>query len=266
MTLPTPVKIAVAAALAAAMVPATAMARDIEDIVQSKSFHIGVVPFDVDIIKDPTGSDYTGVFVEAIEHVCEEIKVTCEFQEYTWQSFIGALQSGQIDLSIATTYATIPRATAVLFSDPIYDLGYKAVTKEGDDRFTSVADLDSSDVMVAVAQGTGQMAWVQKVAPKAQLRVVPTEEGALLEVVTGRAMIAISASAAADHALKTQPGLAEALGGNIFDVNQVAWAMNRNDIGLKFFVDTALGKLKASGLLEELANKYDAPWKGTIAK
>ncbi len=243
-----------------------AEARSLEEILDSKILKVGVVPYDVDIIKDPNSGEYKGVFVEAIRFVCEELKVECQFQEYTWQSFVGAIQAGQIDLSIATTYATIPRATAVLFSDPIYDLGYKAVARKDDNRFTAVEDLNKADVRVAVPQGTGQMAWVEKVAPEAQIRAVPTEEGALLEVITGQADIAISATAAAQHAIASQATLAEALGGRIYDVNQVSWAMNRKDIDLKFLIDTAIGKLKASGMLRDIAEEYKAPWSESIAQ
>ncbi|RVU38436.1 amino acid ABC transporter substrate-binding protein [Hwanghaeella grinnelliae] len=256
---------AAAAATMAIAVAVPASARDIEEVVESKTFRIGVVPYDHDVIKDPSSGEYKGVFIDAIQHICNDIEVECEFQEYTWQSFIGALQAGQVDLSIASTFATIKRATAVIFSVPIYNEGYKAVVKEGETKFKTVEDLNSPDAMIAVAQGTGQMDWVKKVAPEAQLRVVPTEEGALLEVVTGRAMISISGAGAANHALETQPTLTTALGGEVYDVNQIAWAMNRNDIQMKLFVDTALGKLKASGVLKEIAYKYDAPWKDLIA-
>jgi ABC-type amino acid transport substrate-binding protein len=248
------------------MTSLTADARSLEEILDSKVLKVGVIPYDVDIVKDPNSGEYKGVFVEAIQFVCEEMKVECEFQEYTWQSFVGAIQAGQIDLSIATTYATIPRATAVLFTDPIYDLGYKAVTRKDETRFNSVQDINKAEIRIAVPQGTGQMAWVEKVAPQAQLRAVPTEEGAVLEVITGQADISITATSAAEHAIETQSGLAEAMGGRIYDVNQVAWAMNRKDIDLKFLIDTAIGKLKASGMLRDIAEKYEAPWSGSIAQ
>jgi ABC-type amino acid transport substrate-binding protein len=86
-------------------------ARSLDEILDSKTLKVGVIPYDVDIIKDPNSGEYKGVFVEAIRFVCAEMKVECQFQEYTWQSFVGGIQAGQIDLSIATTYATIPRAT-----------------------------------------------------------------------------------------------------------------------------------------------------------
>jgi ABC-type amino acid transport substrate-binding protein len=242
-----------------------AEARSLDAILESGELRIGVIPFDRDIVKDPTGDGYTGAFIDAAEFICERMDVTCAYQEVTWQSFVAALQAGRIDLSIASTYATISRATAVTFSDPIYFLGYKAVTSAEEGRFQSVAELDDPDVRVAVCQGCGQMEWVQRVAPEANLRVVPTEEGAMLEVVTGQADIAVGASAAANNALASQPSLRPALGGEVYSKNQVAWAMNRSDATLKDFVNIALGQLKASGRLAEFARDNGAPWQDAIS-
>jgi polar amino acid transport system substrate-binding protein len=243
---------------------ASADARTLEDISKSKVLRVGVIPYDVDIIKDPASGEYKGVFIDSINWICEQMQVTCEFQEYSWQSFVGAIQAEQIDLSIATTYATIPRAMVVNFSRPIYFLGYKAVAKKDDSRFQNVEDLNKPDVRVAVCQGCGQMDWVQKTAPQAQLRVVTTEEAAMLEVLTGQADIAVGASAAADNALATQPSLAPALSGTVQSVNQVAWAMNKNYPDLKFFIDTAIGQLISTGTLKKLADQYNAPWREYI--
>jgi ABC-type amino acid transport substrate-binding protein len=243
-----------------------ANARNLEDIITSKELNVGVIPFDVDIIKDPISGKYKGVFIDSIEYVCERMRVTCKYQEYTWQTFVAALQARQIDISIATTYATISRATAVSFTRPIYFLGYKAVTKKSEERFKSAEDLNHESVKVAVCQGCGQMEWVQKVAPKAQLRVVPSEEGAMLEVLTGQADIAIGAAAPANNALRNQSSLKVALGGRIYSKNQVAWAVNKADTELKVFFDTALGQLVASGKLRELAEAYQAQWLDSISE
>jgi ABC-type amino acid transport substrate-binding protein len=242
-----------------------AEARSLDEVLGSGELRIGVIPFDRDIIKDPIGSGYSGAFIDAAELICEQMSVKCVYQEVTWQSFVAALQSGRIDLSIASTYSTISRATAVTFSDPIYFMGYKAVTKAEDGLFETIDEINSPDVNVAVCQGCGQMEWVQRVAPNANLRVVPTEEGAMLEVVTGQAHVAVGASAAADNALASQSSLRPALGGEIYSKNQVAWAMNRSDATLKDFVNIAIGQLKASGEMAEFARANGALWHDAIA-
>lgn len=248
-------------------VPAqTAFAKDMQDIAKAKEFNIGVIPYPPDIIKDPATGEYKGVFVEAIQHVCTEIKVSCNFKEFTWGTFVAGIQARQIDLSIATTYATIPRAMAVNFSRPIYFLGYKAVARsENADRFTSVESLNDPGVSIAVCQGCGQHDWVLKKAPKAKLRVVKTEEAAMLEVVAGKADVGVGASAAVNYALASQSALKPVLGGRIYSKNQVAWAMNKDDQDILNFVNVAIGQLISTGRLVELAEKYEAQWLKDVA-
>jgi polar amino acid transport system substrate-binding protein len=241
-------------------------ARSLNEITASGVLRVGVIPFDQDIIKDPRSGAYTGAFIDSVEYICENMQVRCEYTELTWQSFVAALQSGRIDLSIASTYSTISRATAVAFSRPIYFLGYKGVTRTGHERFQEVGELNSPSVRVAVCQGCGQMEWVQNVAPEATLRVVTTEEAAMLEVVTGQADIAIGAASAADNAIAAQSMLRPALGGHIYSMNQVAWATNYAHVDLKLFIDTAIGQLIASGALREFAQAHGAPWADAIAR
>lgn len=245
---------------------APATARTMQDIADAGVFNIGVIPYPPDIIKDPNSGEYKGVFVDAIKHVCKEIKIECRFQEFSWGTFVAGLQSRQIDLSIATTYATIPRAMAVNFSRPIYYLGYKAVSRNEDaDRFHEVQDLNDPNVSIAVCQGCGQHDWVLKQAPKAQLRVVKTEEAAMLEVVAGKADVGVGASAAVNYALASQSSITPVLGGRIYSKNQVAWALNKEDQDILNFVNVAIGQLISTGILVDLAKKYEAPWLDDVA-
>lgn len=252
-------------ALASAAAP-TASAKEMQDIAKAKVFNIGVIPYPPDIIKDPASGEYKGVFVEAINHVCAEIKVECNFKEFTWGTFVAGIQARQIDLSIATTYATIPRAMAVNFSRPIYFLGYKAVARaENADRFQNLDSLNDPGVSIAVCQGCGQHDWVQKNAPKAKLRVVKTEEAAMLEVVAGKADVGVGASAAVNYALASQSVLQPVLGGRIYSKNQVAWAMHKEDQDILNFINVAIGQLISTGLMVELAEKYEAQWLHDLA-
>ena len=240
-------------------------ARSMQEIVKSKVFNIGVVPFSIDVIKDPKTGKYKGVMVDAARFICKTIKVQCVFKEFAWATFIAGIQSRQIDLSIASTYSKMTRAVVVNFSRPIYLLGYKAVVKKGDNRFKMPGDLNNPNITIGVTQGTGEMEWVKKVAPKAKLRVVKTEEMTMLQIVTGKVDISIGDSIAANHALAAQSSIQPAMGGTIYSKNMVAWAMNKADQDILNFVNTALNQLIANGKLLELAKKYKAPWMNDLA-
>ncbi len=257
---------AIAACAVVALLPSAAAAKDMQDIAKAGVLRVGVVPYPPDVIKDPQSGEYKGVFVDAIKHVCERIKVECAFQEFSWGTFVAGLQARQVDLSIATSYATMPRAMVVNFSRPIYYLGYKAVARrENAGRFKSIEDLNNPNVSVAVCQGCGQHDWVQRFAPKANLRVVKTEEAAMLEVVSGKADVGVGASAAVNYALASQSSLQPVLGGRIYSKNQVAWAVNKEDVDILLFINVAIGQLISTGKLGELAAQYEAPWLADVA-
>jgi len=249
----------------AALSSGPAAAKTMQDIVKAKVFNIGVVPFSVDVIKDPKSGEYKGVMVDAAKFICETIKVKCVFKEFAWATFIAGLQSRQIDLSIASTYSKMTRALVVNFSRPIYLLGYKAVAKKGETRFNSVEDLNNPDITIGITQGTGEHEWIKKVAPKAKLRVVKTEEMTMLQIVTGKVDVAVGDSIAANHALAAQSSIQPVLGGTIYSKNMVAWAVNKPDQDILNFVNTAINQLIASGKLLELAKQYNAPWMNDLA-
>ena len=242
-----------------------AEARDMADITKSKKFNIGVVPFPPDVIREPKTGEYKGIFVEAARSICETIEVECVLKEFACATFIVGIQSRQSDLSVASTYSKMKRALVVNFSQPIYFLGYRAVAKKGDNRFNSPEDLNNADITIGVTQGTGEHDWAQKVAPKAKLSVVKTEELNMLQIITGKVDVAIGDSVAAHHALVKQSGIQAVLGGRIYSRNMVAWAMHKEDTDILRFVNTALNQLIASGKLEELAKKYEAPWINDLA-
>jgi len=252
-------------AAVAVFTSAPVAAKTMSDITKAKVFNIGVVPYPPDVIKDPNSGEYKGVFVDAAKIICETIKVECVFKEFAWATFIAGLQSRQIDLSIASTYSKMTRALAVNFARPIYMMGYKAVVKKGDTRFKTPEDLNNSSITIGVTQGTGEMEWAQKVAPKAKLHVVKTEEATMLQIVTGKVDVSLGDSGAANRALATQSGIEAALGGKIYGKNMVAWAVNKQDPDILLFMNTAVNQLIANGKLLELAKKYNAPWMNDLA-
>ncbi|MDP7242292.1 MAG: transporter substrate-binding domain-containing protein, partial [Rhodospirillales bacterium] len=192
-------------------------------------------------------------------------KVKCVFKEFAWATFIAGLQSRQIDLSIASTYSKMTRALVVNFARPIYMMGYKTAAKKGDTRFKTPEDLNNPNITIGVTLGTSEMEWVRKRAPKAKLRVVKTEEATMLQIVTGKVDVSIGDSGAANRALATQSGIEATLGSRVYSKNMVAWAVNKQDLDILLFINTAGNQLIANGKLLELAKKYKAPWMNDLA-
>lgn len=239
-----------------------AVAKTMDDIIKEGTLTVGVIPYSVDIIKDPKTGEYSGVFIEAINYITKDINVKPVFKEFTWATFVAGLQAGQVDLSVASTYATMKRALAVSFTRPVYFLGIEGVAKKGDMRFNKPEDLNRPDITIAVTQGTGDQRWLLSVAPKAKIRALATGDltQALVEVVAGHADVGISDSAAVNKTLAKQPSLQKILAGNTYHPFPIAWAVRKQDTDLLTFFNTALSELISSGKLKEWAVKYEAPW------
>ena len=77
--------------------------------------------------------------------------------------------------------------------------------------------------------------------------------------------VSIGNSGAANRTLATQSGIEATLGSRVYSKNMVAWAVNKEDLDILFFVNTAINQLISSGKLMELAKKYKAPWRNDLA-
>jgi ABC-type amino acid transport substrate-binding protein len=245
-----------------ALTPEEARAKSFDEIVSSGSLTVAVIPYGADVIKDPKTGEFSGVFIDAITYICQEINVKPVFKEFTWSTFVAGLQAGQVDLSAAATFATIKRALAVSFTRPIYFLGIEGVAKKGDTRFGKLESLNRNDITIAVTQGTGEHRWVMANAPKAKVRALAASDTSqpLLEVVAGHADVGISDSDAVNKTLAKQAAIQKVLGGQTYNPFPVAWAVRKQDTELLQFLNIALGELIASGKLKEFALKNKAAW------
>src|SRR5581483_2768576 len=185
------VALALAALLAGGV--AAAQAQVMDRILSEKKVKIGFIPSPPSTIKDPKTGELGGFYVDAVRLVFKQANVEPEFVETTWANFVAGLQSGQFDLSIAGTFATVTRAAAVEFTKPVSYLGYSAVVKKGDTRFKEIPDLNREDVTVAVIQGGASVDYAKENFPKAKLVTLSTGNllAPFVEVSAGRADVGI---------------------------------------------------------------------------
>src|SRR4051812_49356949 len=91
-------------------------AQTMDRILADKKVKIGFIPSPPSTIKDPKTGDLTGFYVDAVRLIFKQVNIEVQFVEATWANFAAGLTSGQFDLSIAGTFATVPRAAAVEFT------------------------------------------------------------------------------------------------------------------------------------------------------
>jgi polar amino acid transport system substrate-binding protein len=227
-------------------------------IIREKQFKIGFIPSPPSTIKDPASGQLRGFGVDAMRFICTTLNVEPVFVETTWANFVSGLNSGQFDLSIAGTFATILRAGAVQFTKPIWYLGYSAVAKRGDTRFAKPADLNREGIKIALIQGGASVEYARENWPKAQHILLATGNltAPFVEVAAGRADVGVEDAWQARRFAAAQPAVVDLFGSEPYNVLPINWAIRRGNQDLVEFMNIAIDFLMTTGRWEKMAEPY----------
>ena len=238
--------------------PPPAHAQALDRIVSDRKIKIGFIPSPPSAIKDANTGELSGFYVDAVRVIFKQINVEPVFVETTWGNFVAGLQSGQFDLCIAGTFATVPRATAVNFTHPLSYLGYSAVAKAGDARFHDLADLNRPDVTIALIQGGASVDYARENFPLAKLVTLATGNllAPFVEVSAGRADIGIEDAWAAVRYSREHPEVRNLFASRPYNVLPIAWTVKRGNEDLLRMVDTGIDWLMVNDRFQKLAAKY----------
>ena len=261
-----PRRLSFAALGAAALVPLvvgstaaqTAASGVMDRILREKKFKIGYIPSPPSVIKDPASGELKGFAVDAMRFICTTLKVEPEFVETTWANFTSGLNSGQFDLCIAGTFATILRASAVQFTKPIWYLGYSAVVKKSDTRFAKPADLNREGIRIALIQGGASVEYARENWPKAEHVLLATGNltAPFVEVVAGRVDVGVEDAWQAKRFAAAQPGVTDLFGSEPYNLLPISWSVKRGNQELVEFMNTAIDFLLITGRWEKMAEPY----------
>jgi polar amino acid transport system substrate-binding protein len=243
-----------ATAAVAQSAPGSAMDR----IMSEKKFKIGYIPSPPSIIKDPASGEIKGFSVDAMRYVCGALKVEPVLVESTWANFVSGLGSGQFDLCIAGTFATVLRASAVQFTKPIWYLGYSAVVKKGDTRFAKPADLNREGIRIALIQGGASVEYANENWPKAEKVLLSTGNltAPFVEVAAGRVDVGVEDAWQARRFAAAQPGVESLFDKEPYNVLPISWSVKRGNQDIVEFMNTAIDYLLVTGRWEKMAEPY----------
>lgn len=240
-------------------VPASAQEGTLDRVLRDKKITIGWVPSPPQMMRDPATGELKGYFVEAARYIFNEVGVEPEFVETNFSSLISSLQSKQIDLSIASTFVTIKRAAVLDFTRPILYLGYGAVVRADETRFSSLADFNQAGIKIATLLGGSSQSYVEKNFPQAEIVTLDTanQTAPFMEVASGRADVGINDAWSAQRFTDSQSSVKNLFEGEPYNVQPTAWAVRKGDYQLLNFVNAALETLLSSGRFEEMAAAYE---------
>jgi ABC-type amino acid transport substrate-binding protein len=239
---------------AAAQTPGSVIDR----IMAEKKFKIGYIPSPPSTIKDPASGELKGFAVDGMRFICKTLGVEPVFIETTPANFVSALNSNQFDLSIAGTFATILRAGAVQFTKPIWYLGYSAVAKAGETRFTKPSDLNKEGIRIALVQGGASVEYAKENWPKAEHVLLSTGNltAPFVEVAAGRVDVGVEDAWQARRFSAAQPGVVDLFGKEPYNVLPINWAVKRGNQDVVEFMNVAIDFLMTTGRWDKMAEPY----------
>ncbi|HJP68055.1 MAG TPA: ABC transporter substrate-binding protein [Sphingomicrobium sp.] len=244
--------------LAANTVLAQSPGGVMDRIISEKKFKIGYIPSPPSTIKDPASGDLKGFGVDAMRYVCSTLNIEPNFVETTWGNFVSGLNSSQFDLCIAGTFATVQRASAVQFTKPIWYLGYSAVAKKGETRFSKPSDLNKEGIKIALVQGGASVEYAKENWPKAERVLLATGNltAPFIEVAAGRVDVGVEDAWQAKRFCAQQPGVVDLFGKEPYNVLPINWSVKRGNQDLVEFMNIAIDFLMTTGRWEKMAEPY----------
>jgi len=252
--------IAIAVMASTAPIGGTAEAAgELQELVSRGVIRVGYINSPPSTIKDPRTGALSGVYVDGAKEIIAQTGLKVEWVETTWGTFAAGLQSGQFDLCIAGTFATIKRSMAVDFTKPIFFVGYSAIVAK-DSKIKALEDMNKPEVKVAVIQGGAAEDFARRNLPKATLVTLGTGNllAPFIEVASGRADAGIEDANTADHFAKQQPSVKDLYGDDPFNFLPIAWTVRKGNQELLSVINTGIDALMVSGKWAEMARAYQA--------
>lgn len=243
----------------------SAKAQALDKIVSQKRISVGWVAHSKLAYRDLATQKVRGTMVDVIEAIAKQMNIPSENIDYVetdWGNFGVGLAAGKFDISIAATFKTVARASAVSFTDPIFYLGNSALVRKDDERFKnikSVYDLDQAGVTIAVIAGEQSEDFARRNFTKATVKSIKAADigAAMLEVVAKRADVGLGDAGVVAKFAGTQSSTLDLFKSNPWNVQAIAWAVSPKDQRLLSFVNTAIEVLQANGTIQHILSKAE---------
>ena len=137
-----------------------------------------------------TSGNPTGISVDLARAFGEYLGRPVEIRNIEWTGLIPALRTGRVDVVISSMTITEERDKQIDFSIPYARAGLTLLANRNS-PVNAPADLNSSDVVIAVKSGTTGAIAAQEQFPKAEVRIFDSVSACVLEVSQGKADVFI---------------------------------------------------------------------------
>lgn len=226
----------------------------IDKVLATKEISFGVdLTFKPIQYKTASGTP-TGYIVDLANKLAASLGATPKWVEIPFGELFAGQVAGKFDMSGIAATIKPERAQKVLFAGlPAFVESNVVLLKPGF-KVSSLEQLNSSSVTIAVVLGSSQESAAQILYPKAKLKRL-ANQAALADVSAGRSNAMIVGEFEVADAVKNQPNLTVFKGKPVF-VDENSFFMPAGDYKLKAYVDTWLRYETSHNNLAGLWDKY----------
>ena len=229
------------------------------DSVIDKVLATGEISFGVDLTFKPlqyktASGTPTGYIVDLANKLAASLGATPKWVEIPFGELFAGQAAGKLDMSGIAAPIKPERAQKVLFAGAPAFVESNVVLLKPGYKVSSLNQLNSSSVTIAVVLGSSQEAAAQILYPKAKLKRL-ANQAALADVSAGRSNAMIVGEFEVADAIKNQPKLTVFKGKPVF-VDENSFFMPAGDYKLKAYVDTWLRYETSHNNLAGLWDKY----------
>ena len=191
-----------------------------------------------------------GLDIEMAEELAAHLDLKPRFIHTSWSNLMNDLDSGRFDLAISGISNTPERAARAEFSTAYHFDGKTAIARCQDrGRFTSLSDIDRSDVKLIVNAGGTNQQFVHDHIERAQVIVQQDNRAVFDEIIAGRADVMITDAIEVDLQTRKHKELCRTLSGTL--TNSAKAILLRRGSPLTKTVDQWLQSEVARGAIEE---------------
>ncbi len=223
----------------------------LETILQRGTMKVGMSTFVPWAMKDKNGR-LIGFEIDVARRLARDMGVKVVFVPTRWSGIIPALLTGKFDVIIGGMGIMPERNLKVNFSIPYDYTGMSMVAhRKKAAGFSSLADFNRPDVILAVRLGATPARAAKKYMPRARLREFDDESQAYQELLSGRVhAVVASAPTPAFQALKHPGKLFLPLKGT-FTKEPIGFAVRKGDFDTLNFFNNWIRLVRAEGWLAE---------------
>ncbi len=233
----------------------------LNDIVSRNEMKVGYLVFSPCVIKNQQTGELSGIYIDMVNQIAAGLKVKVTWVETNLANFSSGLNSNQFDFCVGPTFVTIPRATAVAFTQPVNYVGNSAVIlKNGKFHPKIISDLNKKGIRISVLQGQAMEEFCKRNFPEAEIVSLAGSDltAPLLAVSSNKADIGFMNNVTVTNYSKEHSEVETVFTeNNQVEILPLSWTTKFEDQSLLTFLNSSITYLQSTGRLAEYQKKYE---------